>query len=338
VNNGLGAGNEVFGGLPSTAFGLDADHGAAFAGRNPLVGTGLFLVPNGRSTYTALQMKLQQRMENPLPGFHNVNFQVAYSLSQFNNMVGVDQDFSGNAIDNANPGRFYGPSSLDRKHQLSWGGSFQAGRKGPQLGFIGHIFSPLAVTPTLPLDPGGAEGEIFRTDFTGDGTTGDIMPGTNIGSIGRKYNGSNINDAISRYNALYAGKPTPAGQVLINNGLFTEQQLVELGMVAPSVQFAPDDQLKMSWLKTIDLRMDWPIKVNERFTLHPTVAMYNAFNFANYNTSASLLSGVLDGAGSVNGTPKSDTGTVDSLRSKLGTGTNGFGSPRAMEFGLRLVF
>src|SRR5262249_9317751 len=106
VNNGLGAGNEVFGGLPSTAFGLDPDHGAAFGGRNPLVGTGAFLVPNGRSTYPALQMKLQQRMENPLPGFHNVNFQVAYSLSEFNNMVGVDQDFSGNAIDNANPGRF----------------------------------------------------------------------------------------------------------------------------------------------------------------------------------------------------------------------------------------
>lgn len=338
VNNGLGSGAEVLSGLPASAFGLDPNHGVAFAGRNPGVGTGAFLVPNGRSAYTALQMKLQQRLDNPLRGVHNVNFQVSYSLSQFNNIVGVDQDFSGAALDNANPGRYFGPSSLDRKNQISWGGSFQVTRKGPQFGFIGHVFSPLAVTATVQQT--GEAGEIFRTDFTGDGTTGDVLPGTNIGSIGRKYNGANINDAITFYNSNYAGKPTPAGQLLINNGLFTEQQLISLGLVAPTVDFAPDDQLKLSWLKTIDLRMDWPIKVTERFTLHPTVALYNAFNFANYNTASNLMSGILGGpgSGSVNGTAKSDTGTVDSLRSNVGTGTNGFGAPRQMEFGLRLVF
>ncbi|HET9698173.1 MAG TPA: carboxypeptidase regulatory-like domain-containing protein [Terriglobales bacterium] len=341
ARKGLDSGTQRFSGYPASAFGVDAAHGAAFPGMNPGVGTGVFLMSTGRSTYTALQLKLQQRVNNPMRGIGEANFQVSYSLSRFNNSIGADQDYgTGNLpLDNANPSRYYGPSSLDRTNQLSWGGSFQV-KHGPQLSFIGHVFSPLAITPLVQTDPGGARGEIFRSDFTGDGTVGDVLPGANVGTVGRDVNGAGINSLINAYNSNVAGKLTPAGQTLVSNGLFTQAQLVALNAVAQPIQLAPNDQLKMSWLKTVDMRFEWPISISERIKLHPSVGVFNLFNFANYNPNrAQLMTAVLDGSSpSINGSPKSDPSSVDPLRANVGTGVNSFAAPRQMEFGLRLVF
>jgi hypothetical protein len=52
------------------------------------------------------------------------------------------------------------------------------------------------IVPSTNLGPG----EIFRTDFTGDGTTQDPMPGTTVGNFDRGINASNINAAITQYN------------------------------------------------------------------------------------------------------------------------------------------
>jgi hypothetical protein len=179
-------------------------------------------------------------------------------------------------------------------------------------------------------------GEIFRTDFTGDGTVDDPLPGTRTGSFDRGIDASNINQVITNYNNSYANQPTPAGQVLIQNGLFTLTQLQQLGAVAPLVALAPPGQVNLSWLRAFDLNARWSHAIGERLTLQTNVGFYNLFNFANFDLTSASLSGLLTGtAGQINGTTAighNITGVG------VGTGVYSLGAPRQIEFGLRLVF
>jgi len=179
-------------------------------------------------------------------------------------------------------------------------------------------------------------GEIFHTDVTGDGTTGDVLPGQNIGTFMRGVSPSGLNKVISAYNSSLAGKITPAGQALISAGLFTQAQLVSLGATTDTVSPAPAGEVGNDWLRIFDAKLSYPIKIKERFTIDPSVGIYNLFNFANFSISpANRLSGILSGlAGSVNGTTYSDQGN----RAGLGSGVFQLGSPRQIEFGLRFVF
>ena len=130
----------------------------------------------------------------------------------------------------------------------------------------------------------GRSGEIFHTDLTGDGTVGDVLPGTNLGAFGRSVNAGNINKVISAYNTAYAGQLTPAGEALVSAGLFTSDQLIALNAVADTVPLAPANQANNGWLKTLDARFVWPFKLRERFTIEPGVAFYNLFNFPSTTT------------------------------------------------------
>jgi hypothetical protein len=200
---------------------------------------------------------------------------------------------------------------------------------------MSHFYSPLSTTLTVPNTAIGA-GEIFRTDFTGDGTTQDPLPGTKVGSFDRGINAGNINAVISNYNNTVAGQPTPAGNVLIQNGLMTQAQLVALGGVAPTVPLAPPDQVNLAWLRTLDTTIAWQYTFKERVTIKPQVSFYNLPNFVNFDLPQSMMSGLLTGGtGSINGTNYNGHFVN---RVGVGTGVYTLGSPRQIEFGMKVNF
>jgi hypothetical protein len=343
ASNGLGTPADAHVGACAPAAGVNFR--CAFGGVNPNNAAFIVQKPIGRSTYDALQIKFVQNSSHPFRGVRALNFQAAYSLSSFKNAGGAsstspgtpgsgDQDFVIGALDNANPLKYFGWGPLDRKNQLSFGGvaDFPGGFR---VGVVSHFYSPLPLGLYVP-NTGSGSGEIFRTDFTGDGTVQDPLPGTQVGSLGRNVSYGGLVAAISNYNSTFANQATPAGKVLVSNNLFTLAQLQALGGVAPSVPAPVPGQVPMFGLKTFDLRLSWVHKFRERLTVEPSVSFFNAFNFANFDLPQSTLNPLLTGApGSVNGTTYNDQTTQ---RVGVGTGVYSLGAPRVIEWGLKLTF
>jgi hypothetical protein len=334
AGNGLDSGYSYCSGGPCAS--------AAFPGINRNLGANQMLFPIGRSVYNALQLSLKQDLQNPFTHVKNMNLQVSYSWSKYVASA-TDNDFITIATDFNNPLHYLGPNGLDRRHQFSFGGTLDLPYSF-RFGVIGHFYSPLSAT--LTLAPSGNAGGIFVTDITGDGTGdgsfaangggGDVLPGTNIGSFGRGVKASNINAKIQNYNQNFASQPTPAGQALITNGLFTLGQLQALGGVQQLIPLAPQNEADMGWLRAFDLSLNWIYKIKERVEVQPGVSLFNLMNFANFDGSNNPLSGALSGTpGSVNGTAGTQP---NSNRLGLGSGVFALGSPRVIEFSLKMSF
>ena len=339
---GLGSSSDMGGSSCIAALGYPC----AFGGFNPQAPPLNFLSPVGRSVFNGLETKLATNLDRPFRGAKTLNVQVSYALSRFENTGGAtspdgalgpgkaDQDYIIPALDNRNPNRYFGPSTLDRAHQLSVGGYLDL-PGGFQMGLMSHFYSPLSTTLTVPNTAKGA-GEIFRTDFTGDGTTQDPVPGTHVGEFDRGINAGNINRVIDNYNNTVAGNPTRAGQVLIQQGLMTSGQLTALGAIAPGLPEAPANQMNLGWLRAFDTTLSWTYSFHERVTVKPSVGFYNIFNFANFDLPTSIMSGLLTGtAGTINGT---DPASHNTNRVGVGTGVFTLGSPREIEFSLKIAF
>ncbi len=294
---------------------------------------------SGRSVYNALQVRLKQSINTPAPGVKSLNWNVNYSLSRFNAMSS-DQDASlVNAGDNVDLNRFYGPTNLDRTHMLALSGAVQF-RGGLQLSWLSRIYSALPATLTVPVTC-ACPAEVFLTDLTGDGSGGDVLPGTNLGSFGRGVSAGNLNSVISAFDSNSAGKLTPASQTLVNAGLFTPAQLQSLGASVPSIPLAPKGQVGIDNFMANDVRVSWPFHIGrfERLKLEPSIDVFNIINKANFDPPNGLNTFTLRGA--LSGTPGTLNGTTYSERTNrygLGSGVFSQGIARAVQFGLRIEF
>lgn len=353
ANNGLDSGNQYLGGTSAGASGLTVNTGAAFPGANPLVGNGAFLLPIGRSGYDALQVVFREQIAHTVPGIERSNLQVSYNLSKIVSSAdptnASDQFFSSAGWDNDNPSTYIGRAGLDRKHQLSFGGSFLF-KYGPQMGLIGHFYS--ALPQNLTLDTGAfPTAQIFTSDVTGDGTSGDLAPGTLPGAYMHDVKPSTLGAYINNFNDTQAGKLTPAGQALVNAGIFTPAQLTALNGVVQRLTPLPQQVAPANpSYRQVDANFSYPIRIaryvhalGESAMLEPKIAFYNVGNFSNFgggsgNPSVAPFSGNLGsaGAGSLNG--PNTFADVNPYRVTRQSGTYNQGSPRTTEFQLRLVF
>jgi Carboxypeptidase regulatory-like domain len=352
ANNGLTDGNFAFGGGPAGAGTI------AFPGKNSSFGQVQFLEPVGRAVYNGMQVKLSSDLRSPFHFVHRMNATVSYSLSRFNSSA-ADGDFINNAIDYNNPAGFFGPNGLDRTHQLSAGVIMEL-PAGIRANFITHWYSALPQTITYAA-PGNAE-DIFQFDTLGDGqTTLAPVPGSNVGSFGRGIKAGDLNKFLQSLSDNFGNKLTPAGQALVSKGFFTQDQLVALCAVTPSLNTAPGCGPKFSLAPpgnvgndaffTFDVRLGWsikPVHAWDRFRIEPQAAFYNLFNRQNHNGPDSLLAGTLDGAtNSINGTTRFDQAGCSTDPTKctgrtsligLGSGVFALGAPRSMEFGFKVTF
>jgi hypothetical protein len=306
-------------------------------------------------------MKLVQRVDRPVRYVKTANFQISYSFSKFTSQV-QDQDFINIATDNDNPTRFTGPNALDRKHQISFGGTFDLPFH-TKFSAIGHFYSPLPQNLQLPELTNG--GEIFATDWLGAGLGANAapepVPGTQIGQFQRGTNIGNLQSVINNYNHVYAGTLTPAGECLVANStagsnpsgacpglisgpaVLTTGDLNALGWTLPTIGSVAPNALGIPWLKSMDLKAAWPIKVKERVTVEPSASVFNVFNFAN-----AFLPGNLPSASLVPGTgpylaPNVVGGvtggsSLTPFRASFQSGTYALGAPRQFEFGLKISF
>jgi Carboxypeptidase regulatory-like domain len=343
ANKGLDSSSIYLSGLPAQAIGLTPATGAAFAGVNPNVGQGNFILPTGQSGYDALQIALKQTKAHPAPGILNSNFQISYSLSRIVSDVGgatsADQFINSAPYDTYDPKSFTGRNSNDHSNELSFGGTFTM-KYGLQVGLIGHFFSATPTSLSLPVS--GSPGEIFRTDVTGDGTVGDLVPGTLPGDYMHRFTSKTLENLITGYNSSQAGTLTPAGQALVTAGLFTQAQLVALGASKPALAPVPaNGALPNSVFRTLDASISYPIslkRIREGITLIPTISMYNAANMANFGgLSGELQTAANSGLpGALNG--PNTAAVQNGLRIQRSAGTFDQGAPRSTEFQLKLNF
>jgi hypothetical protein len=357
---GLDSNNAVTGGgpCPTCAFPGITPTGINNTGNgsgNGTLGTLDMLEPVGRSVYSGYLFKLVDNVLKPWPGVKSANFQISYSLSKFVSQA-QDQDFINLATNNDNTLQFTGPNALDRKHQVSFGGTFEL----PffiRVSMIGHFYSPLPQNLQLPELTNG--GEIFATDWLGSGlgsgAAPEPLPGTQIGQFMRGTDVSNLHTAISNYNTHFAGQLTPAGQCLVGSQscpgvgpipVMTQNDMNALGWVMPQLAQVNPDAQNFPWLKSLDFKVAWPVKIkvwDQRLTVEPSASIFNVFNFSNSFLPgnlplASLLPGGPNGTLAPNAVGGVTGASLTPFRAGMGSGTYALGAPRQIEFGLRIVF
>ena len=357
ARQGLDSSNAYCGPFPCSVLGLNT---AAFSGINPALGSNVMYFPTGRSRYDAVQLAFRTSSGlNPLPNVRRFDLAVSYTFSKYRSNVAMADGTGGDysllsvAEDYNSPhAGHFGPSGLDRRQFFSLAPSFDLPH-GLHLSMIGQFASPLPLSVRIPqLDGGGVAGEIYRSDITGDGTVGDLLFRTQIGGSGARK-ASDLQTAIRTFNSLFAGQPlAPAAQALytgtqFSGSLMTRDQVAKLGAVLPTLQDIPANPAESTWLKTVDLRLSWPLRVGERFHIEPSASIFNVLNFANFGGPGRQLSGILDGSpgsalnyASNNGSCNSNIAICTARLDRIapGSGVYSLGAPRQFEFGVKFSF
>ena len=206
----------------------------------------------------------------------------AYSCSDGNGFtVGFNND---------DPLSNYGPLNTDYRHILNISGLVQLPRRFELGTFVTYVSKP-------PFS-------VFLNglDFNGDGTLGDLLPGTTVNEFNRELGKADLRRLVDSFNQTYAGK--------------TDSHGTPIPLVTLPAHFEFGDPLV-----TQDLRLSRNFPLGEHMHISLIGEVFNLFNIANLSgRSGNLLSRGF-------GQPKSRV-----------TQVFGSGGPRAFQLAARIAF
>ena len=232
----------------------------------------------GRATYKGLLLRADKRFS------HGFQFLVSYAYSSNagnNNGNGFNlNDWLQNS----------GPLPTDFTHIVNLAGVAHL----PWQFELGLNFS-YSSAPPFNAYVGGI-------DFNGDGTTGDLLPGTTLGQFNRGLGRTDLVRLVDQFNQTYAGTTDPHGRIIPH-------------LTLPD-RYALDDNFH-----SLDLRLSRSFVYRERWRLSLIGEVFNVYNHANL----SGYSGDLTSAAF--GQPTSRA-----------TQVFGSGGPRAFQVAMRVSF
>jgi hypothetical protein len=196
----------------------------------------------------------------------------------------------GNGFNNDYPLSNYGPLNTDFRHILALSGLGQLPAQ-LQLGF----FLTYVSRPPFSVVLG-------NLDLNGDGTKGDLLPGTKVNQFNRGLGKQDLKRLIDVFNKTYAGKKDANGTLI--------------PLIALPTQYEFGDPLL-----TQDLRLSRSFHLSDRIQLTLIGEVFNLFNIANLSGRGNNLS--VAGFGQ----PRNRVSQVF-----------GSGGPRAFQFGVRVSF
>jgi hypothetical protein len=200
----------------------------------------------GRARYLGLRVRADKRLS------HRWQLLASYAYSS-----NVGNNF-GNGFDNDNPLANHGPLDRDIRHILNLSGLVQLPLRF-QLAFVVIYQSK----PRFSAFLGGL-------DLNGDGTTGDLLPGTRVNQFNRGSGKEDLRRLVDEFNQNYAGKKDMKG---------SDIQLIRL----PG-NFEFGDRFL-----THDLRLSRVFTFSERWRLTLIGEVFNLFNIANLSGHSSDL-------------------------------------------------
>ena len=247
---------------------------------NALCSTGSFLAHQGagRATYKGLLIRADKRFS------HGFQLLASWAYSS-NTGTNIGNGFN---IDDWLSNR--GPLDRDVTHIVNLAGVVRLPRKF-QLGFN---FSYASTAPFSAYVGG--------SDFNGDGSTDDLLPGTTVNAFNRSMGRTDLEELVAQFNQTYAGKNDEKGVPIPH-------------LTLPANYWFGDN------FHSLDLRLSREFVFRDRWRLSLIGEVFNLYNAANLSGHSGDLNGPNFGQ------PTSRF-----------TQVFGSGGPRAFQFGIRLSF
>jgi len=202
----------------------------------------------GSARYEGLLVRADKRFSR------NFQFLASYAYSS-----NVGDNFS-NGFNDENPLGNSGPLSIDFRHILNLSGVTSLPKRF-QLGLVMTFLSK----PPFSAFLGGL-------DLNGDGTTGDLLPGTTVNEFNRRLGKADLQRLVAQFNRNYAGKRDAKGAIIPP-------------IVLPS-QFALGDDFLSQ-----DLRLRRDFHLADRWQLSLIGEAFNVLNIANLSGRSGNLLG-----------------------------------------------